>query len=62
VEDLRSPRGIEYVRTLEETREPLAISAIADEAKAGVRRDVVRNSVNVAALTVQWKADAHVSV
>jgi hypothetical protein len=49
MEDVCSARWIEHVRPLEEARERLAVPAVADEAKAGVRRNVARDAAHVAA-------------
>jgi hypothetical protein len=49
VEDIRSTRGIEHVRPIEETRKGPAIAAVADEAKAPVRRNAVCNATHMAA-------------
>ena len=49
MEDIRSTARIEHVRPSEETRERLAVVAVADEAEACVRRDVVRGAAHMAA-------------
>ena len=60
LEDVRSARGIEHVRPLQETRERLAILTVADEAEAAGRRDLARKAAYVAAPAakreVQWQA------
>jgi hypothetical protein len=49
LEDVCSAPGVEHVRPLEEVRERLAVLAVADGAKAGVRRNFVRAAAYVAA-------------
>jgi len=47
MEDVCSARCIEHVRPLEEVRKRLAVLAVADETKAGVRRNFVRDAAHV---------------
>src|SRR5262249_10476663 len=60
LEDVRSARGVEHVRPLQEPRERLAVLTVADEAEAAGRRDVARNAAHAAAPApkreVQWQA------
>jgi hypothetical protein len=49
MEDVRSARCIEHVRPIKEARERVAVLAVADETKAGMRRDTVRDAAHVAA-------------
>ena len=49
MEDVRSARCIEHVRPIKEACERLAVLAVADETKAGMRRDTVRDAAHVAA-------------
>jgi len=49
LEDLCSARCVEHVRPLEEARERLAVPAVADEAKAGVRRNFACDAAHAAA-------------
>jgi hypothetical protein len=49
LEDVGSAGRVEHVRPLEETRERLAILAVADEAEAGGRRDVACDAAHAAA-------------
>jgi hypothetical protein len=49
MEDIGSARAIEHVRPLEKAREHLAVLAIADETKAGIRCDVVCGPADMAA-------------
>src|SRR6516165_6150047 len=46
LEDVRSAGRVEHVRPLEETRERLAVLAVADEAEAGGRGDVARDAAH----------------
>ena len=46
LEDVRSAGRVEHVRPLEETRERLAVLAVADEAEAGGGRDIVRDAAH----------------
>jgi len=48
LKDVRSAGGVEYVWTLKETRERLAILTVADEAEAARRRDLGRNAAHAA--------------
>ena len=49
LEDVCPGRCVEHVRPLEEARERLAVLAVADEAKAGVRRNFARDAAHAAA-------------
>jgi len=49
MEDVRSTCRIEHVRPIKEARERLAVLAIADETKADMRRDTIRDAAHVAA-------------
>jgi hypothetical protein len=49
LEDVCPGRCVEHVRPLEEARERLAVLAVADEAKAGVRRNFARDTAHAAA-------------
>ena len=49
LEDVRSTGRVEHVRPLEETRERLAVLAVADEAEAGGRGNITRYAAHTAA-------------
>src|SRR5262249_268319 len=50
LEDVRTTGRVEYVRPLEETRERLAVLAVAEEAEAGEPGDITRYAAHTAAL------------
>jgi hypothetical protein len=49
LEDVGSAGRVEHVRTLEETREHLAVLAVADKAEPGRRGNVARDTAHAAA-------------
>jgi len=49
LEDVRPSSGVEYVRPLQETRERLAVLAVADEAETAGRRNLARNAAHMVA-------------
>jgi hypothetical protein len=49
MEDIGAARLIEHVRPMEKARERLAVLAIADETKAAIRSNFVRNPAQAAA-------------
>src|SRR5262249_8093158 len=53
LEDVGSARCVEHVRPLEETRERLAVLAVADEAEAGVRHNFARDTAHATAPTAK---------
>jgi hypothetical protein len=58
LEDVRSAGRIEHVRPLEETRERLAVLAVADEAEAGGWGDVACDAAHAAAPAPKREVDA----
>jgi hypothetical protein len=49
LEDVRSARRVQHVRSVEKTRERLTVFAVTEEAEAVGWRDMARNSAHVAA-------------
>jgi len=49
LENVCSARCVERIRPLKESRERLAVLAVADEAEAGVRRNFARDATHAAA-------------
>ena len=62
VEDVRSARGVQHVRPIEETRERLAITAVANEAQTARWGDVACDAAHAAAPTPKRKVQGHVSL
>jgi hypothetical protein len=59
LEDVRSASRVEHVRSLEETREHLAVPAIANEAEAAGRGDVARDAAHAAAPATKREVQGH---
>ena len=59
VEDVGSACGVEHVRPIEETRERLAVLAVADEAEAAGWGDVACDAAHVAAPAPKRKVQGH---
>src|SRR6516162_226249 len=57
LEDVRSAGRVEHVGPLEETRERLAVLAVADDAEAGGRGDVTRDAAHAAAPAPKREVD-----
>ena len=55
MEDICSACCIEHIRPLQEARERLAVLAVADEAEAGVRRNLLRHAAHVTAPATKQK-------
>jgi len=60
LEHVTAAGGVEHIRPPEEAREILAILAVANEAKAGGRRDLVRDAAHPAALAAEGEIDRSV--
>src|SRR5260221_14424087 len=59
LEDVRSAGRVEHVRPLKETRERLAILAVADGAEAGGRGNVAREAAHAAAPAPKREVQGH---
>jgi hypothetical protein len=58
VDDVGAAAVIEHVRPLEKARERLAVCAVVDEAKAGVRRDLAGDAAHMAASAAERERHA----
>ena len=58
MDDVGAAGVIEHVRPLEKARERLAVCAVADEAKGGVRRNLAGDATHVAAPAAEQERHA----
>jgi hypothetical protein len=58
MDDVGAASVVEHVRPLEKARERLAVCAVADEAKAGVRGNLAGDAAHVAAPTAERECHA----
>jgi hypothetical protein len=62
LENVCSAGCIERIRPLKESRERLAVLAVADEAEAGVRRNFARDATHAAASAAKREVPSHVNL
>ncbi len=62
LKNVGAARRVEHIRPFEKTRVRLAVLAVADEAKAGGRRNIVRGAPHMAATAAKRKVEGHAHI